>query len=456
MNFIPRPYQKLIIDYIIANPRCAIWAGMGMGKTVATLSAIDTLFLLGETPPVLIIAPLRVAQSVWPEEVAKWATLRHLKIVNIHGSHIVKHRLLRSNADIYTINYENLPWLVNHFNGKWPFKIIVADESTKLKNFRLQQGSIRAKALSKVAHTDVTRFIELTGTCAPKGLQDLWGQMWFLDRGQRLGKSYSSYIGRWFKPDWSGFGSTPLKESQPEIEDKLRDICLTIKSEDYFDIKKPIENFIKVKLPVNAKKHYKEMETSFFTELTSGDEIEAFNAASKSMKLIQLSNGAIYTDTEGNWKEVHDAKVQALQDIIEESSGANILVAYHFKSDLARLLAAFPKAKALDSNPKTIKDWNDGKIPILLAHPQSCGHGLSLQHGGYTLVFFSLNWNLENHQQIIERIGVVRQMQSGYNRNVFIHYLIGEDTIDERILEVLQGKASVQEALLNAMKRNKL
>lgn len=456
MNFIARPYQRMIVDWIVQHPRCAVWAGMGMGKSAATLTALDALFMLGDEPPALIIAPLRVAQSVWPEEVKKWATLRHLKIVNLHGTEAEKKRQLRSKADIYTTNYEQIPWLVNYLGEDWPFKIVVADESTKLKSYRTRQGSIRAQALSRVAHTQVERFIELTGTCAPKGLQDLWGQIHFLDRGQRLGKSFSAFTSRWFMPDWSGYGITPIKGAQTEIEDKLRDICLTIKSEDYFDLKQPIKNVVKVKLPPKAIKHYKEIETAFFTELTSGEEIEVFNAAAKSMKLIQMSNGAVYTDETGNWTEVHDAKIQALQDIIEEAAGAAILVAYHFKSDLARLLAAFKQGKVLDKNPQTIKDWNDGKIPLLFAHPQSAGHGLSLQHGGFTLVFFSLDWNLENHLQIIERIGPVRQLQSGYNRNVFLHYLVGENTIDERILEVLNGKASVQEALLNAMKRKKV
>lgn len=766
MNFIARPYQRQIIDFIVQHPRCAIWAGMGMGKSAATLTALDTLFMLGDAPPALIIAPLRVAQSVWPDEVQKWATLRHLKVTNIHGEERIKKRLLRSKADIFTINYEQLPWLVNYLGDDWPFKIVVADESTKLKSYRTRQGSIRAQALSKVAHTKVERFIELTGTCAPKGVQDLWGQMHFLDRGQRLGKSFSAFTDRWFKPDWSGFGIVPITGAQQEIEDKLRDICLTIKSEDYFDLKKPIKNVIKIELPPKAMKHYKEVEIALFTELSSGEEIEVFNAAARTMKLTQFClaegtevltksgwkkietissddllwdgvewincsgivcnglrevveldgvhmtpdhliltingwqtaeriinanadgrfnrkkvrlpnryktswekqgekhpmaspmylwkrncpdrikfkkqkstytkilrmqkgrkpypitwkprdvwdktiqylgkrkismqqskrqrfqklwrerdknvsrmgifffnfleryarwifcginvrseeqqfgvlqkqlsmgndfrteqqyssepnntnatwrddnyssgqsirdktrydartsetlrmvrsqiipttkkvydivnagsrnrfvirgrngdklishncNGAVYTDDEGNWTEVHDAKIQALQDIIEEAAGAAILVAYHFKSDLARLLATFKQGKVLDKNPQTIKDWNDGKIPLLFAHPASAGHGLSLQHGGYTLVFFGLDWNLENHLQIIERIGPVRQLQSGYNRNVFLHYLVGENTIDERILEVLDGKASVQEALLNAMKRNK-
>lgn len=454
MKFTPRPYQQQIIDRILTQDRVAVWAGMGLGKTSATLTALDILTLV-EPGPALVLAPLRVARSTWPDEVKKWDHLRHLKVQPVIGSAAERRTALMKHAHVYTMNYENLPWLVEHFGESWPFATVVADESTKLKSFRLRQGGQRAQALGRIAHSHVKRFIELTGTPASNGVIDLWGQIWFLDKGQRLGKSFSAFTGRWFRQIPTGAGFTQveiLPHSQKEIEAALADICVAIRPEDHFDLKEPIVTRVEVDLPEAARDAYDEMHKEMVAEL-NGHQLEAFSAAAKTMKCLQLANGAIYTDEQGNWTEAHKAKLEALEDVIEEAAGAPVLVAYHFKSDLARLKKAFPYGRELDKNPQTLADWNAGRIRLLFAHPASAGHGLNMQDGGNILVFFSLNWNLEEHQQIIERIGPVRQAQAGHDRPVFIYHIVARDTVDELVLERLQSKRSIQDILLEAMKK---
>ena len=250
----------------------------------------------------------------------------------------------------------------------------------------------------------------------------------------------------------------PLESSQKEIQALISDVCLSLDAKDYFDLKEPIVNKITVEMPHKARQQYRDMEKKMFLELEGHlgpTEVEALNAASKTQKCLQLANGAIYTDESKNWTEVHDAKIQALDDIIEEAGGSPVLVAYHFRHDLARLKSAFPRGVVLDANPETIRSWNAGKIPVLFAHPASAGHGLNLQDGGNIIVFFSVNWNLEEHQQIIERLGPTRQMQAGHNRPVFIHYILANDTVDFDVLERLESKRSVQDILMQAMKRRK-
>jgi len=247
-----------------------------------------------------------------------------------------------------------------------------------------------------------------------------------------------------------------MRHAQKEIQDKLRDVCLTIEAKDWFDLKKPIINDIMVTLPPKARKHYKDMEKEMFTSLDSGHEVEAFNAAAKTQKCLQIANGAMYVG-EGaiEWRELHKAKIEALDSIVEEAAGMPVLVAYNFRSDLARLLKAFPQGRHLDKNPQTIRDWNEGKIPLMFAHPASAGHGLNLQDGGNILVFFAVNWNLEEHLQIIERIGPTRQMQAGHDRPVFIHRILAKGTVDELVLERLETKREVQDILMDAMKRRR-
>jgi len=452
--FTPRPYQDLIIENILRNPRGAIWADMGMGKTSSTLTALDGLSLAADGPA-LVLAPLRVAQSTWPEEARKWEHLQHLHVMPIVGGKDERMLALKHKADIYTTNYEQLPWLVEHFGDRWPFRVVVADEATKLKGFRLRQGTQRAKALAKVAHCKVDYFIELTGTPSPNGLADLWGQTWFLDRGERLGRTFDAFRSRWFQQHESGFGIRALPFAQDQIQERLRDICLTVQAKDWFDLREPIVSNIYVDMPVSARKIYRDMEKQMFAEIEAHP-IEAANAAARTIKCLQIASGAAYIDDKGTaWKEIHDQKIQALESIIEEAAGNPVLVAYHFRSDLERLRKAFPQGKALDQNPQTIRDWNAGKIPILFAHPASAGHGLNLQDGGCRLAFFSHWWNLEERLQIIERIGPTRQKQAGYDRPVYIYNILARDTVDELVLARVESKREVQDILLEAMKKGR-
>jgi SNF2 family DNA or RNA helicase len=441
-DFTPRPYQTIARDHLLDTPRCALWAGMGMGKSVSTLMAVDALSLVS-SHPTLVLAPLRVARSTWPDEAKKWRQFSHLDIVPVVGTPDERAKALRRDAPVYTTNYDNLEWIVQRFGDRWPFRQVVADESTRLKSFRLKQGGKRAAALGKVAHKHVERFIQLTGTPSPNGLIDLYGQAWFLDAGQRLGRTFSGFTDRWFrtvrvarKDDEEGYPTLiPMPHAQAEIQDRLKDICLTLDPHDWFDLKAPIVNVIKVALPSKARAVYREMEREMFTQL-EGHDVEAFGAAARTIKCLQLANGAAYVGDpkDGQYIEVHDAKLQDHESIVEEAAGAPVLVAYHFKSDLARLRRALPRGRTLDADPATIADWNAGRIPVLFAHPASAGHGLSLQDGGNIIAFFGHWWNLEDHDQMIERIGPVRQMQSGHDRPVFIHDLVAEDTDDELVM----------------------
>lgn len=467
-KFIARDYQKTMIKHIIDTPRCNVWAGMGLGKTVSVLTAVDAMALAGEIDfPILVIAPKRVCRSTWPNEVKKWAHTRHLTISVVLGSEKQRRAALGQNADIFTINYGNLPWLVECFEGKkWPFSAIIADESTKLKGLRLSwrihprtgkrylagQGALRAGKLARVAFKS-PRFVNLTGTPSPNGLSDLWGQNWFVDVGKRLGDNYTAFTHRWFQRSFDGYSVDPLPFAQEQIEKLLADVTLALDPADYFNLEKPIENFIYVNLPAQARRLYDEMEEEMYTELSKLETIEAVNAAARTQKCLQLANGSVYLDgKEKDWREVHDAKIEALEDVIEEAAGMPVMVSYYFRPDLMRLKKHFKKARVLDDDPKTEDDWNKGKIPILLAHPASAGHGLNLQYGSNILCFYSINWNLEHHAQIQERIGPVRQMQSNLKRPVFHHYIMASNTIELLVLERLRKKASIQQLLMDAMK----
>lgn len=464
--YTPRSYHDAIIEHIVTRPRCNVWAGMGTGKTGATLTALNFLYNgMGETAPTLVLAPLRVAQSTWPDEAAKWDHLAGLPLVSVTGTAEERRAALKRDAAVYCTNYDNIGWLVEHLGDRWPFKTVVADEATRLKNFRITQGGKRAAFLGSVAHTHVERWINLTGTPAPNGLIDLWGQSWFLDEGKRLGRSFSAFEARWFAWKRRNTKDQYAKDrvltdgAQKQIEGALRDLTITVRASDFLDLPPLIENVIEVDMPASARRHYNELQKELFTKLEGG-EVEAFNAASLTMKCLQCANGAIYLDPERyppvNGEqvaiEVHDAKIEALESVVEEAAGAPILVAYHFKSDLARLQRAFPQGRHLDAEPGTIQAWNAGQIPLLFAHPASAGHGLNLQDGGNIIVFFGLWWDLEQHEQIIERIGPTRQAQSGHNRPVYVHRIVARKTVDELVLARLQTKASVQSLLLDAMK----
>lgn len=457
-DFKARDYQQAIVRFMLEHKRGNIWAGMGTGKSVSTLTALDALSMTADPFPALVLAPLRVASSTWPGEVRKWSHLRGLRIKAATGSESERSHLVHAKqADIVSINYDKLGWLVDHLGAHWPFRTVVADESTRLKSFRLKQGGVRAQALGKVAHKRVKRFYNLTGTPAPNGLKDLWGQQWFIDQGERLGRTFGAFESRWFQSKRVGASAfareiTPQAFAQQQIEAALADCTITVRASDYLDLPPLVENVIEVELPAGARRHYRELEKEMFTVLAGGHEVEAFNAAALTMKCLQAANGAMYVGDDGKFEELHDGKIEALKSVVEEAAGAPVLVAYHFKSDLARLQRAFPQGRALDADPETVRRWNAGAVPVLFAHPASAGHGLNLQDGGNTIVFFGLWWNLEEHEQIIERIGPTRQAQSGYNRPVYVHRIVAQGTVDELVLARLKTKASVQSLLLEAMK----
>lgn len=456
-RFNARPYQVLGAQHIANNPRCALWAGMGMGKTVTSLNVLDILYnLVGESDPTLVLAPLRVARDTWPEETTKWTHLEGFEVVPIIGSPQERREALNRKAQVYSINYENIPWLVEQLGDRWRFRNVIADESTKLKSFRLRQGGTRAQALAKVAHTHVRRWINLTGTPASNGLQDLWGQTWFLDQGVRLGRTYSAFQDRWFQavPGSDNYTQIkPLDHAQREIQDRLKDICLTLDPADWFEIERPVINKVMVTLPKAAMTKYREMERELFTQI-NGHDIEALSAASKSQKCLQLASGAIYTSPDPkdeSWAKVHDEKLDALASIVEESN-VPVLCAYHFVSDRERILKAFPRAVDLATREGMAK-FRAGAAPLGIAHPQSLGHGVDgLQNVTNVIAFFSHWWALEFHDQMVERIGPVRQMQAGHNRPVFIHYIIAKGTVDELVINRHESKRTVQDILLEAMK----
>jgi len=451
--YVPHDNQLEAMEHVYDVPRGALWMPMGGGKTVTSLTAFANLDTVEDIFPLLVLGPKRVVASTWPDEVEKWDHLSHLSMVPILGEKRLRSALLGRSAPIHAINYDNLQWLVEELGDDWPYLTVVADEVTKLKGFRLRQGSKRAQSLAKRAHTKVRRFLGLTGTPNPNGLQDLWGPTWFYDQGARLGRSYTAFEDRWFTKGWDGYSLEPQPYAEQQIQDKLRDICMTVKG---LTVDEPIWADIKVKLPPKARAIYRELEDEMFAELDDGAEIDAVNAAVLTGKCHQLANGALYTVAGGaEWSVLHDEKIEALQSIMEENNGAPLLVAYNFQSDLARLLKAFPFARHLDDDPKTIRDWCAGKIKMLLAHPKSAGHGLNLQEGGHHIVYFSTTWNLEEYMQILERIGPMRQKQSGFDRPVFAYRILAENTIDEDMAERLAHKLTVQDAMLLAMQRRK-
>lgn len=430
-------------------PRSSLFMGVGLGKTSSVLMVLDILRMCGSNFfPALVIAPLTVADSVWDREVAKWDMFRdELKVCKILGDRDERLAALNARpfADIYTINYENIPWLVETLGAKWPFKIVIADESTRLKNFRLRGGGIRATALSQVAKM-TGRWINLTGTPAANGLIDLWGQLWFNDFGERLGRTYTIFFDRWFVEDPYNRRRMMLPGAEAEIYAAIRDLTLAIRVEDVFpNLAKPQVINIDVVLPPKARALYDEMEKNFYVEI--GDGIEAPTAAVKSMKLAQLSSGSIY-DAEGKVHWVHDAKIEALKDLmlsIQEPA----MVVYHFQFEIEQLQKAFPKA-VLRTGPKDDDAFNAGDIDMLLVHRQSAGHGIDLAVGSRNMVKYTHTWDMELDIQVLGRLGPERQEQHGLKRKVRIFNLMGENTVDAAMVARVESKISVQEALMLA------
>lgn len=444
MIFNPHEYQKKAIAYIIEHEKCGLFLDMGLGKTVITLTAIeDLMYNQFEIEKVLVIAPLRVAESTWSTECEKWEHLRHLKISKILGTPTQRRLALYSNADIYIINRENVPWLCNELsNDAWVFDMVVIDELSSFKN----PSSQRFKHLRKYIFKS-NRVVGLTGTPSPNGLIDLWSQIYLLDGGVRLGKTITSYRQNYFLPDKCNaqviYSYKPKENTDNLIHQAISDICLSMSAKDYLTLPQRIDNIMPVYLSEKEKLQYDEFEKNSYLEFING-EITALSKASLINKLLQFSNGAVYSDD--GYIEVSDKKIKALQEIMDTSQGQPILCFYSYKHDVERIQKVIPDAKVLKSNDD-IQSWNRGEISLLLVHPASAGFGLNLQHGGHVIVWFGLTWSLEQYQQANARL-----YRQGQTQSVIIHHLITQGSVEHRVMDSLQGKKDVQDDLLSALK----
>ena len=437
-------YQQYGADFIISHPQSALFLDCGLGKTATTLTAInDLLFDSFEISKVLVICPLRVS-AVWVDEINKWKHLNSLRCSVAIGTEVERKAALTRKADIYIINRENVDWLVNKSGLPFDFDMVVIDELSSFKD----NGSKRFKALRKV-RPKVKRIVGLTGTPSANGLMDLWAEIGIIDMGQRLGRFITHYRNSFFVPDKRNqqmvFSYKPLPGAEDEIYRRISDITISMKNTDYLKLPECVINEIPVWLSDKEKKVYDTMKRDLVLSL-EGREIDALNAAALSNKLLQMANGAVYAD-DGSVARIHDHKLDALEDIIEASNGKPVLVAYWFKHDLERILNRFP-AEKLDS-ADSIKRWNDGEIPLAVIHPASAGHGLNLQAGGSTLVWFGLTWSLELYQQTNARL-----WRQGQKDTVVIHHIITKGTIDEDVMRALKRKDKTQTALIDAVKAN--
>ncbi len=461
--YTPREYQKIARRFLLDTPRCNLFAVPGLGKTSTVFSALDVLMLMGSNFfPALIIAPKKVCELTWPDEQKKWLDFAGIKVVKILGEADARDDALLSKGDVFLVNYDNIQWLTERLSRKkWPFKIVIADESTRLKSFRgswrtnehgtrwlhtAGAGGVRAKALAGIAE-HVGRWVNLTGTPATNGLKDLWGQNWFIDFGQRLGNSYGDYMKRWFYENpYSRIVELRHPSCEAEIHNAIGDVTLALRAEDWFDIKQPIVTRREVELPPDARRMYDTMERDFFLQI--GDkEINAVNAAVLSSKLLQIASGGIY-GAEKSVTYIHDAKVEALRSIVDELQEP-LLVAYWFKFEIPMLKKAFPEFRVFTGRAEEDL-WNKGKIPIMGVHPQSAGHGTNLQFGGRSIVHFSHTWDLELKLQINERLGPTRQIQAGLDRNVLQYEICARDTMDSVVLERQARKLTILDALMEA------
>lgn len=434
------PYQERAIQFIKDRKRCFLMLEMGLGKTVSTLTAVSDLMDSFAVSKVLIIAPLRVANSVWRQEAGNWEHLSHLRVQVCTGTEKQRLSALHNDADVYVINRENVPWLVENFGKNWPFDCVVVDESSSFKN----SSSKRFRALRKIL-PETVYMVLLTGTPSPNGLHDIWAQAYLVDFGQALGRTLTAFRQRFFEQDYFGHTYTIRPGCSEKIHGLIEPFSISMRANDYLDMPEKIILTEVARLSEKEKAAYDDFEKRMFMEI-GGHEIEPMSAAVLAGKLLQFSSGAMYTDAAGSWEKVHDRKIDLLKELVEENDGENILIAYNFKSDLERILEAIPQAVVLDENSETVSNWNKGHIPVLLAHPASAGHGLNLQRGGSMAVWFSLNWSLELYQQFNARLH-----RQGQDKPVRIVHLIAPGTIDERVMSVLESKDASQSALMGAL-----
>lgn len=443
MKYKPHEYQAYATEYILNHPIVAVLLDMGLGKSVITLTAIFDLtldsFLVRK---VLVIAPLRVARDTWPAEIEKWDHLKGLKYTVVVGSEVQRKTALMKRAQVYIINRENVEWLISRSGIPFDFDMVVIDE---LSSFKSHQAK-RFKSLMKV-RPKVNRIVGLTGTPSSNGLMDLWAQYRLLDMGQRLGRFIGRYREDYFVPDKRNqqviFSYKPKPGAEEAIYRLISDITISMKGADYLKLPELVINEVDVKLSEKEMKNLDIMKRDLITTV-KGEEITAANVAALSGKLLQMANGAVYDD-QGTVLHIHDRKLDALEDLIEAANGKPVLIAYWFKHDLSRIQKRF-EVEVL-STSDSIKRWNDGEISIAAIHPASAGHGLNLQAGGSTLVWFGLTWSLELYQQTNARL-----WRQGQKETVVIHHLISKGTIDERVMKALNDKNNTQSALIDAVK----
>lgn len=449
MRYSPHEYQRFATEYIEEHPVSAIFLDCGLGKTSITLTAVnDLMFDSFEIHRVLVVAPIRVASYSWPAEIEKWDYLEGLKYSVVVGTAAERLAALRKQADIYLINRENVQWLISESGIPFDFDMVVIDELSSFKNHQTK----RFRALMKV-RPKVKRIVGLTGTPSSNGLMDLWAEFRLLDMGERLGRFIGQYRTSYFRPDKQNgqvvFSYKPLPGAEKQIYDKISDITISMKSTDHLQMPELINSRYTVYLSEKEDSRYADLKKDLVLQMPDG-EITAANAASLSGKLSQMANGAVYTDS-GEIVAIHERKLDALEDIIEAANGKPVLVAYWFRHDLERITERLQKLKISCSRLDTdgsIRKWNAGEIPVALIHPASAGHGLNLQSGGNTLVWFGLTWSLELYQQTVARLW--RQGQA--SKTVVVQHIITKGTIDERIMKALSEKDTTQAALIDAVK----
>lgn len=448
MQFAPHPYQAYCISRLLTDPALGLFLDMGLGKTVITLTAIQDLeYNRFAVARALIVAPKKVAEATWQREAAKWDHLQHLRFSTVLGSEAKRIRALNTPADVWVINRENIPWLVEYYRNAWPFDMVVLDESSSFKNHKAK----RFKSLTWVRH-DIHRLVELTGTPAPNGLLDLWAQIYLLDEGQRLGKRITHFRERYFDPDQRGrdmvYSYKPKEGADSVIRQLIGDICVSMKAEDYITLPDCVYNDIPVVLDAKAAAAYKKLETEALLQVADST-IDAGSAAVLTNKLLQLCNGAVYDDA-GQMVEIHRCKLEAFLEVVESLQGQPVLVFYNFRHDLDRLEAALSgsglRIRRL-AGPEDEATWNNREIDVLLAHPASCAYGLNLQAGGNHVIWFGLNWSLELYQQANKRLH-----RQGQAEKVIVHHLVVQGGVDEDVVAALQAKGGTQEALMQALK----
>lgn len=437
MEFKPHAYQQRAIDTIINTPRCGLFLDMGLGKTVITLTAIrELMFNSFDVSKVLIIAPLKVAESTWSGELEKWSHLKDIKMSLVLGDLAKRVKALKEYAHIYVINRDNVKWLTHYLGRDFDFDMVVLDELTSFKN----PTSIRFRALKRYISKCI-RVVGLTGTPSPNSLMDLWSQMYLIDGGVRLGKTLTEYRNTYFYPVKYINGVAVKYELKPgceeEIRDKISDICVSMSAEDYLEL--PDKILIEHKLNISRKEVYDALEREYYYDFLSS-EVNAVSKAALINKLLQVCNGAVYT-SKNEYEHIHDVKLDSLGEILEGAQGKAVLCFYNYKHDLKRIRERFPYAVELSED--TLKAWSEGKIKLLLAHPSSSAYGLNLQAGGHTIVWFGLPWSLELYEQANARL-----YRQGQSSTVYIHHLVCKDTVDMQVLASLSRKKDVQDSLI--------